>query len=690
MVNFKVSLVSICLLTVLNGCASNGDKPENEVHSLERSYLKESGEEPFLNSDAANETVEKSNTRQFSSLRAMNRGTVQFESEEMSNLFPDEEVASVKANKMPLADFIHYTFGELLETNYVLAPNIAGSKEVVTLNLNKAVSKKELFQLTEQIFAQRNIQLKHENNTFMLNKLDPKSKSSTVVSMGREVSSVERGRSILHVMPILYGIKTSLKNTVQDLADVKVILDVKQSALFIRGSYTNVTRAVELIQLLDSPANRGRHVGLVKLVYSSPDIYLQQLQALLDTEGIPNSINDPQNNNLVFVPLMQIGAVAVFSATKELMDRVRFWTKTLDKPPQGDVKRYYVYHPKYARAADIGESLTPLISARTQAIKSANSQLAASTADSSGKSTSNLVKAKKVTGASNAELTFVVDERSNALIFYTTGTEYRNIIPLVNRLDVLPKQVMLDIVVAEVTLTDDFKYGVKWALENGRFNGGTIGDVSASDGGFSFSLTNGFSDSVSAAFSQGNTNVKILSNPSILVRDGVTASLEVGEQISVTDSVTEGFSEDDRQTTSTSYRQTGIKVSVTPTINAQGVVIMDISESISNEVESSASGSTGNPNIYERNLATAVVAESGQTIILGGLIDENKSVVDNKIPLLGDIPGLGNLFKSKSDSFSKTELVLLVTPKVISRSEQWGGIMSSFQQSLSGLNIINE
>ncbi|REL30226.1 secretin N-terminal domain-containing protein [Thalassotalea euphylliae] len=688
MVNFKVSLVSICLMTVLTGCASNGKGTTQEVHTVEKSFLK-NDDEILLDSDAVSEGAEgRVAEKQFTSLSAMERGLVQFESKQLSSAFSDKEMVSVKANKMPLTDFIHYTFGELLKVNYVLAPSIGRSKEVVTLNLNEAVSKRELFLLTEQIFAQRSIQLKHENSTFLINQIDPKSKSSTIVSMGREATSVEKGRNILHIMPVLYGIKTSLKNTVQDLTEVKVNLDVKQSALFIRGNYTNVVRAVELVQLLDSPANRGRHVGLVKLVYSSPDIYLAQLQALLETEGIPNSINDPQNNNLVFVPLMQIGAVAVFSATKELMERVEFWTKTLDKPPQGDVKRYYVYHPKYARAADIGESLTPLISARTQAIKNSSAQLAVNKADAAGNTTGNLKKSKSVTGASNGDLTFVVDERSNALIFYTSGTEYRNIIPLVNRLDVLPKQVMLDIVVAEVTLTDNFRYGVKWALQNGRFSGGTIGDVSASDGGFSFSLTNGGNDSITAAFSQGNSNIKILSNPSILVRDGVTASLEVGEQISVTDSVTDGFDSTDRQTTTSSYRQTGIKVSVTPTINAQGVVIMDISESISNEVESSASSATGNPNIFERNIATAVVAESGQTIILGGLIDENKSIIDNKVPLLGDIPILGNLFKSKNDSYSKTELVLLVTPKVISRSEQWGGIMSSFKQSLSGLDVV--
>lgn len=689
MKKFKISIISLCMSTVLAGCASTGKNPEDEVHSLNRSYL-QGNQKDFNESDVAQDSNQRPNKGGFSKLSAMQRGNVEFQSASLASNFSKTEKVSVKANQMPLADFIHYTFGELLNANYLLAPAVSKNKQKVTLNLNEDVSKQKLFLLAEQIFAQRNIQLKFENDVYLLNQIDEKAKTSTVVSMGREVSSIAKGRNILHVMPVLYGIKTSLKKTAEDLADVKVNLDLKQSALFIRGNYANVSRAVELVQLLDSPANRGRHIGLVKLVYSTPDIYLQQLQALLDTEGVPNSINDPENNNLVFVPLPQIGAVAVFAATKELVERVGFWTRMLDKPSEGDVKQYYIFHPKYARASDIGESLTPLISARTQATKKASQALATSTSDSSGNTTSKLKKSKSKTGASNGDLTFVVDERSNSLIFYTTGTEYRNIIPLINRLDALPKQVMLDIVVAEVSLTDEFKFGVKWALANGRFSGGTIGNISADDGGFGFTLSNGAGDSISTQFSQGNSNVKILSNPSILVRDGVTATLKVGTDISVTSSTIDGVDNNGRVTQTNTYRQTGINVSVTPTINAQGVVIMDITESISNEVTAQATEASGNPNVFVRDLSTAVVAESGQTIILGGLISENKSTVDNKVPLLGDIPVLGNLFKSQNDSFTQTELVLLVTPKVISRSEQWGSIMSSFQKSLTGLKITEQ
>jgi general secretion pathway protein D len=690
--NNHKKIISLCFLFFFVGCSSTEDKQSEVDNTLtvDKSFLKGTNS-TFRQSDVAQNNIHRTGESSLEVLPPLNRSDVFFKSSQLAVNFSDTALVSVAANDMPLALFIQYVYSDLLKVNYLLSPDARNVQQKVTLNLKDNISQRKLFTIAETVLAERGLRLKYNDNVYLISKIKQNSKSATQVGMGRTSDTIPQGnRKILQVVPILYGIKVSIKNTIEQLADVAITIDVKQSALFISGDYSNVVRALELVQLLDSPANRGRHIGVVKLIYSSPDIYLQQLSTLLENEGVPNSINTPGNNNLVFVPLPQIGAVAIFSATKELLDRVTFWTKILDKPSEGDVKQYFVFHPQFARAQDIGESLTPLISAKTNAVAAKITTTAnANQKDSQGNRSGQLSKSSRKTGAANNELAFVVDERSNALIFYTTGTEYRNIIPLINRLDVLPKQVMLDIVVAEVLLTDNFKFGVKWAIENNSLTGGTLGAVSAAEGGFSFILNNSQGETMQAAFSQDDTNVKILSNPSILVRDGVTATLDIGTDIAIVDSTTEGFEDTSRVTTSNSYRKTGIRISVTPTINAKGVVIMDIEESISNEVESTATAG-GNPNIFERNLVTAVVAESGQTIILGGLIDEKTTIIENKVPGLGDLPLLGHLFKSQSDKTTKTELVLMVTPKVISRADQWGSIMSSFEQKLDKLKIITE
>lgn len=689
----RMKKLSIAMsIVVLTSCASSSSENEtDDVPVLERqrtlgsSFLSE-GEYKPLESDLANKQDLKERTGQpeFIGLSTMERSQVRFNSQEISGLFDASKSLQVSANKMKSEDFIHYVFGELLKVNYLLTPSVSENKSTVTLNLNTPVDEQKLFHLAEAALIERELIVKYQDGVFLISKLNPESKGSTVVGLGRTVESVPVGRDILQVVPIIYGIKTTLKHTIEQLADVKINIDTKQSALFISGEYADIVRAIELVNLLDSPANRGKYIGLVKLVYTSVDTYLLQLSALLENEGIPNGIVEPGNENLTFVPLPQIGSVAVFAATEELYERVKFWTRTVDQPIEGDVKQYFIFYPKYARANDIGLSLTPLIEKRqTGTGIGTASSAAANNADSKGSSTGALTKATRVSGGSSEDLTFVIDERANALIFYSTGTEYRNVLPLIRRLDTLPKQVMLDVMVAEVRLQDKYKFGVEWAIENGRFSGGTsLGGIESN--GFSFLFDNGQGETLQADFYQDDQNIDILTNPSLLVRDGVTASLDIGADIAVVGSAT--TDPNNGVTQSVEYRKTGVKISIKPTINAQGIVIMEINESISNEVEGGV-GASDNPNIFERNLVTEVVAESGQTIILGGLIDESTTVSESKVPVLGDIPWLGRLFKAESEEKVKTELVLLITPKVINRTDQWNSIKSSFNKNYENIVI---
>jgi general secretion pathway protein D len=675
--------IVMSMAVFLAGCAAtdDGDRRAN----LRDSYLK-GDENEYLSSDQADTQDVLRTETGFSVLDTMNRGTVSFSENELARSFSAEKFYQVAAKDMPIEDFLHYSLGELLGVNYLLTPQVRNIKDNVTLNISDRVSARRLFQLVEQLLEERNLMISLTNDVYVIAKRDSKSKPTTQVGVGRDVSDVPASSGeIMQIVPILYGVKTNLKNTVEQLTDIQITIDVKQSALFVKGTRANIVRALELIQLLDSPATRGRHVGLVQLAFIDAGLYLDQISVLLENEGIPNSINSPENNNLVFVPLYQIGAVAIFAATEELLNRVKFWTRTLDKPSEGDVKQYYVYYPKYARATDIGTSLKPLMDASYSADRSASQAARNNRDDSEGPTSGQLTETSRSVGAKNDKMTFVVDERSNALVFYSTGTDYKNIVPLIQKLDVLPKQVLLEVVIVEVLLTDSFRYGVEWALQEGDVNVGTDGAFDVADiGGLSI-FSGGTGDMIRARFFADKQNVNILSRPSVLVRDGVTANIDVGASISVQGAVTTN-PDGNAISTSREYLKTGIKVSVTPTVNAQGVVIMTIDQSLSNEVEGSG-GAGGNPNIFERNLSTEVVAESGQTIMLAGLIDEQQSEGANKVPGLGDLPLVGGLFKSKTQSNTKKELVLMITPKVINRSEQWGDIMSKFREGLSGIDI---
>ena len=256
-------------------------------------------------------------------------------------------------------------------------------------------------------------------------------------------------------------------------------------------------------------------------------------------------------------------------------------------------------------------------------------------------------------------------------------------LPLIKRLDVLPKQVVLEVIIAEVKLTDKFKSGVDMVLTNqgAQKTGGFKLENNAK--GLSYVLS-GTQGSIAVNLLQSNTNVNVLSRPSLLVRDGVTANITVGDSIPTVGSTV--VVPDSGTTTSVIYRETGVNLDVTPTINARGVIIMDVVQQISNQQEADESVA-GSPIIFERKISTEVIAESGQTIVLGGLISENSSYGKTSVPFFSSIPVIGNLFDGRNDSSDKTELVVLVTHRIIESNDEWDEIRGKFSNVLQRLSI---
>ena len=605
----------------------------------------------------------------------------------LDDRFSEDIKLSVSAEKMPIRDFVHYVFGQLLDINYVIGGEVelleASETPPVTLSLANEVSPRELFNLVSQLLIERNIFIKYGDNTFYVYTPNPQAiEEEIVVSIGRSKASVPNtAQKLLQVVPLQYGIKISTENLLNNMVSASIRPDYAQNALFVTGYRSEILRALDLIKMLDRPASRGAFIGLVELAYMSSEGFSTELLQLLANEGIEAAVGSPDNKNVSLVPLRQLGAVAVFAANKKLLDRVTYWASIIDVPSQGANKQYFIYNPRSARAVDLGASLSALFGGASSG--GARRQLLEEGAGSAP-------SPNRVTGVVSDAFRMVVDERANALIFLTTGSEYQAVLPLLTKLDILPKQVMLDITIAEVSLKDEFKFGVEWAVTQGEVSLTTLGAFGASTVGGVGLAIDGTIDGISAPFNANflktNSLVKVLSNPTLMVRDGVTANINVGSDISVIgETVTDPLT-NERQTTTSAYRKTGVDVTVTPTVNARGVVVMEIEQNISNSVPSSL-GSGGNPDIFERSISTEVVAKSGQTILLGGLISQSSSTADSGAPGLAGIPLLGNLFKTKNDSSDRTELVMLITPRVLDSDDKWDNFREELKNELKFLAI---
>ncbi|BDX07686.1 type II secretory pathway protein [Planctobacterium marinum] len=679
----RISFITLLLLS-LTACQTTQEKGANSderIYYLKKSLLEgESGFAGEENTVGDSEETIAGNKQGFTRLQPIAQHNTNMAEKAAQNVFGKSEDIRISANDMPVTDFIHYVFGDLFKTNYVIDNGLKADATPVTLNVQNPMSQNELYALVANLLAQNRIRIEFNENTFFFHRPED-NRGSATVAVGRELSSVPNvGGQILQVVQFNYGIRITLERTLNRLVDAEFIPDFDQNSMFILGNRQNVIRALELINMLDVPAHRGKYIGLLSLEYIGMEDFTTQAITLLTNEGVDAAVNTAQNKSVLLVPLGHIGAIAVFASSEESLERVRYWANVLDRPSQGENAQYFIYAPKYARAKDLGESIQGLLGISTTKVNT----------ESTGNNAKNLASGRAASAsASIAGLSFVVDERTNNLIFNTTGDRYLKLLPLLQKLDVLPKQILLEVMIAEVTLTDNFKFGVEFALQNDeRFTATTQGRFGLSDtGGLSISLLDqdflgsSRAEAALALFKQ-NQFVNVLSNPTLLVRDGMTASINVGTEIPTQGSLTV---DDGVQTSSINYRETGVQVQVTPTLNAQGVVIMNIAQTISNVVEGTAGSPT--PSIFNRSLSTEAVVESGRTVILGGLISESNSRGETKVPILGDIPLIGKAFKSENDATEKTELVMIVTPKVIRSSDEWDKLISEFSDSLETIKL---
>jgi general secretion pathway protein D len=302
----------------------------------------------------------------------------------------------------------------------------------------------------------------------------------------------------------------------------------------------------------------------------------------------------------------------------------------------------------------------------------------------------------------------IADEGNNALIIVASSEEYAKIQRVLKQLDVLPLQVMVDATIVEVTLNDDLKYGLQWYFShnNGGVNhidGGSAQGIDVisltkeaaktfSTGGFSyaFSANSGDIQAVLNA-SAKNNNVNVISSPSLMVLNNQEASIKVGDSVPIRSSVSTnltsagGANGNAIQTSAIQMIDTGVSLLVRPRVNAGGLVLMDILQSVNQAITTTTSANIDSPTIQKREIESSVAVQSGETIVLGGLIKENNDYKRDGVPVLHEIPLIGPLFGGTTRNKDKTELVVLLTPRVMKSRQDAMDVTEEFKRKLSGI-----
>jgi len=264
----------------------------------------------------------------------------------------------------------------------------------------------------------------------------------------------------------------------------------------------------------------------------------------------------------------------------------------------------------------------------------------------------------------------MADDANNAILVWATRAEFEKIEAALKRLDLPPTQVLIEASIIEVTLSDDLKYGLQWAFRDGSRRGlvgaGVVGQVpSGATGGFSYTLTDSLGK-VRATLNAlaAKSLIKVISSPSLMVLDNQVATMAVGTQQPIRTGETTNLNTVNSQITTTyQYKDTGVQLQVQPSVNSGDLVTMNISQSVTDVGDEDAV--TGQRACVQRQINSRVAVRSGQAIVLGGLIKDNATTGKSGVPLLSEIPVIGALFGATTTSSARTELIVIITPRVV-------------------------
>jgi general secretion pathway protein D len=302
----------------------------------------------------------------------------------------------------------------------------------------------------------------------------------------------------------------------------------------------------------------------------------------------------------------------------------------------------------------------------------------------------------------------IADEANNALLIVATSPIYDKIQSVLRQLDIAPRQVLIEATIAEVRLTDNLQYGIEWfftnkvgKVGNNNFSGTGIVNTNAipiaakdaaaaATGGFSYALTNAGAIRAVLHAAALESNLNILSSPQLLALDNQTAEIRVGDQIPILSSQTLGAGglATGLATSQVRYKDTGVLLTVTPRVNSGGRVTLEIRQEVTDQGNAVNVGNIPNFTFLQRTFESVVTVQSGQTIVLGGLIRTNSNFNDSGVPFLHNLPVIGSLFGSTTNNKERTELIVLMTPRVVRDQREASLVTEEFRQKLKNASAI--
>lgn len=575
---------------------------------------------------------------------------------------------------------------DALDLSIIIDPSIDDRVSIRT-SANRPLTQSDIWPLVRLLTRQAGISLERSGNVYYARR----QQSNLPVEITTPATTASSTANvIMQITPLTYVSIASALELLSPLVspDGTVVRVSNNNTLAITATSSQLSRINELLEVVDADPFQNQGLHLYPLTYASAaDLATELTEILQLIEG--------QNPAYQVKGLERINAILVTAPSNRGFDEISRWVRLLDANSQEQAEQLFHYRVKNLTAVDLAATLTNVFALDDDEAPTPR-QRQDDGAEAIDATTSDEAPANRNANpqavSADLNVNIVADEATNSLLIRANPRDYRQLLATISQLDAVPLQVMINAVIAQVTLTEETRFGVDWSR---IANDAVTNDISTTTG-TSFLPTDGLGGLLfTKSFVDGaarveatleaiasNNEVHLLARPSLTVVNNMEGEIKIGSRVPVSSgsSSTLGTS----IISSIQYVDTGIELLITPRINDDGVVNMTISQVLSSIQETS--GIEDNPIFDNQEITTSIVVRDGENVVLGGLIQTSSSDLNTGVPGLNRIPVLGNLFSYQQDTEERKELFIILRPEIIdlndTNSVQYQDILSRFELAI--------
>lgn len=606
------------------------------------------------------------------------------------------------------------TFCELLKINYIIEGKVQGK---ITLQTFQKVPTKDLYSVFEQILAVNGITVVKSGDFYRFVPIRDSSKKALSLYYGNKLRIPDKDRVVIQLIPLKNLAPATIKKTIAPLVTKNgILLDIPDTnILMLIDLASSAKQIIHVVEALDTDRISSSDIQLYTTYHSDPEVVAGELKEIFSSMGYSSSMD----KSLIFIPLPRINSILVVTTLEDVIERLDFWMEKLDQPISSGQLSTFVYYIQNAEAEKLSGVLNTLFAERqkekilggapkTKSPKKNNQKKARR---KTPKPKSPVQKTSfKVQGGIDSDLTgdiqIIPDVDTNSLIIRTMPKNYPAILEIIKKLDLLPQQVLIEVLIMDLTLDDQTRTGIEWALKGTIGNkgiangdriagGGVTGPASTLGAEIGNTATSLFAPGASFFVQQkdrfigllqafaSDSKVNIVANPILITSDNKEANISIADDIPIQSSTITTPTAGQPLTQSTiEFRSVGIKLGIIPKINSDNFVNLKIDQEISNL----GPVFQNTPSFTTRTMKTEVVLKDNQVLVMGGLMRTTETKTIEGIPFLMDIPFLGRLFSTYGTTTNKTELMLFITPHIISNTEDSNFVTEQFKNKLGSLS----